>query len=380
MQTQNTQTIEVLKQLIAYPSVTPQECGIYKFIREILPEFRALEFDKNGVKNVFLYKDFAQSQNIESKPVHLCFAGHIDVVPAGEGWESDPFVPLEKDGFLYGRGAQDMKGGVAAFVCAIREFLDSNAMFNGILSVLLTSDEEGDAVFGTKYVLEELQKIDLLPNFAVVAEPTCVEKFGDMIKVGRRGSINGKLIILGKQGHVAYPSKCVNPVELIAPVLSRIAGFDLDKGSVEFEPSKIVITDIRGGMEVVNVTPNTLKIMFNVRNSTLTHLEDLQTYLENLLKAIPHHLELKQSSKPFLTDTSNKIVQKMQEVLELQNGFAPILSTSGGTSDARYFAEFGVSVVECGVCNDRIHSLNERVRISEVIALQKSFLELLHRF
>lgn len=377
---QNKQTLEVLKRLVAYPSITPQECGIYRFICGILPEFKVLEFHKNDVKNVFLYKDFRDMESKITKSAHLCFAGHIDVVPPGEGWESDPFAPLEKDGFLYGRGTQDMKSGVAAFVCALREFLDSNNSFSGILSVLLTSDEEGEAIFGTKHALSELQKLDLLPDFAVVAEPTCVEKFGDMIKVGRRGSINGKLIIQGKQGHVAYPSKCINPVELIAPVLSKIAGFDLDKGSAEFEPSKIVITDIRGGMEVVNVTPNDLKIMFNVRNSTATSLEDLQAYLENLLKTIPHSLELKQSSKPFLTDTKNKIVQKMVEVLEFQNGFTPLLSTSGGTSDARYLAEFGVSVVECGVCNDRIHSLNERVKISEVEALQKCFLELLRRF
>lgn len=380
---QNTQTLEVLKKLVAYPSVTPQECGVYAFICGILPEFKVLEFHKNGVKNVFLYRDFREANKLESKNTkssHLCFAGHIDVVPPGEGWESEPFTPLEKDGFLYGRGTQDMKSGVAAFVCALREFLDSNANFNGILSVLLTSDEEGEAIFGTKHALSELQKLDLLPDFAVVAEPTCVEKFGDMIKVGRRGSINGTLIIQGKQGHAAYPSKCINPVELIAPVLNQIAGFDLDKGSAEFEPSKIVVTDIRGGMEVVNVTPNVLKIMFNVRNSTATNLEDLQVYLENLLKEIPYSLELKQSSKPFLTDINNKVVQKMVEVLEAQNGFTPLLSTSGGTSDARYFAEFGVSVVECGVCNDSIHSLNERVSISEVEALQKCFLELLRRF
>ncbi|WP_299546772.1 succinyl-diaminopimelate desuccinylase [uncultured Helicobacter sp.] len=388
MQKTQLKTIEILKKLIAYPSITPQECGIYELICQILPEFKVLEFHKNGVKNMFLYKDFRENDKLEfkklesknTKPSHLCFAGHIDVVPPGDGWESDPFVPLEKDGFLYGRGTQDMKSGVAAFVCALREFLDANNIFNGILSVLLTSDEEGDAIFGTKHALSELQKLKLLPDFAVVAEPTCVEKFGDMIKVGRRGSINGKLIIQGKQGHVAYPSKCVNPVELIAPVLSKIAGFNLDEGSVEFEPSKIVITDIRGGMEVVNVTPNDLKIMFNVRNSTATNLQDLQEYLKNTLKEIPHFLELKQSSKPFLTDSKNKIVQTMVEVLESKNGFAPLLSTSGGTSDARYFAEFGVGVVECGVCNDRIHSLNERVKISEVEALQKCFLELLRRF
>lgn len=404
-----TNTIEVLKQLIAYPTITPQECGIYAYIKEILSDFEILEFEKEGVKNLFLYKDLgaknaesqradsndsnAESQNKKSQKTHLCFAGHIDVVPPGEGWASEPFSPTIKEGFLYGRGAQDMKAGVAAFVCAIREFVDcleSQSLqtaqdssdstlqrFNGILSVLLTSDEDGAAIFGTKYTLECLKERDFLPHFAIVAEPTSVEKFGDMIKVGRRGSINGILRVFGKQGHVAYPKKCVNPVELIAPYLSQIAGYELDKGSAEFEPSKLVITDIRGGLEVVNVTPNDLKIMFNVRNSTQTSLEDLRQYLENLLSKIPHSLELNQSSKPFLTNKQSRIVQRIAKVLESKNGFAPKFSTSGGTSDARYFAEYGVSVVECGVCNDSIHSINERVRLSEVESLQNAFLTLL---
>ena len=479
MQTNKTKSIEVLQQLIAYPTITPQECGIYAYIKAILSDFEALEFEKEGVKNLFLYKDLsagnaesqthnhtqiqnatsavldyglprdssdslamtqkqdssdsistkthenksnfsnAESQNKKSQKPHLCFAGHIDVVPPGEGWASEPFNPTIKEGFLYGRGAQDMKAGVAAFVCAIREFVDclesqnlqtstkgenvesiraqdskesqkiqipqscdstSSQNFNGILSVLLTSDEEGAAIFGTKYTLECLKDKDLLPDFAIVAEPTSVEKFGDMIKVGRRGSINGILKIFGQQGHVAYPKKCLNPVDIIAPHLSKISGHKLDKGSEEFEPSRIVVTDIRGGLEVVNVTPNDLKIMFNVRNSTQTSVESVRKYLEHLLAKAPHSLELNQSSKPFLTDKQSLIVQKIVKALESQNGFAPELSTSGGTSDARYFAEFGVKVVECGVCNDSIHAINERVRMSEVEALQKVFLSLLKDF
>lgn len=476
MQTNKSNVIKVLQQLIAYPTITPQECGIYAYIKEILSDFEALEFEKEGVKNLFLYKDLsagnaesqthnhtqtqnatsavldyglprdssdslamtqkrdfsdsistkahenksnfsnAESQNKKSQKPHLCFAGHIDVVPPGEGWASEPFSPTIKEGFLYGRGAQDMKAGVAAFVCAIREFVNclesqnlqtstkganvesqrvqdskesqkvqipqscdstSSQNFNGILSVLLTSDEEGAAIFGTKYTLECLKERDLLPDFAIVAEPTSVERFGDMIKVGRRGSINGILKIFGQQGHVAYPKKCLNPVDIIAPHLSKISGHKLDKGSEEFEPSRIVVTDIRGGLEVVNVTPNDLKIMFNVRNSTQTSIESVRKYLEHLLAKAPHSLELNQSSKPFLTDKQSLIVQKIVKALESQNGFAPELSTSGGTSDARYFAEFGVKVVECGVCNDSIHAINERVRMSEVEALQNAFVVLL---
>ncbi len=302
-----THSIEVLRRLITYPTITPQECGIYAYIRGILQDFEVLEFEKEGVKNLFLYKDLSadnvesqaqdcpeekslvmteggecndsiEAESYKAKKTHLCFAGHIDVVPPGEGWESEPFTPTIKEGFLYGRGAQDMKAGVAAFVCAIREFVDlqnfkdfqnlQSQRFNGIVSMLLTSDEEGAAVFGTKYTLECLKECDLLPDFAIVAEPTSVERFGDMIKVGRRGSINGILKIFGKQGHVAYPKKCVNPVELIAPYLSQIAGWDLGKGRAEFEPSKLVITDIGRELEAITVIPNVLYIMFNVRNST----------------------------------------------------------------------------------------------------------------
>lgn len=366
--------IKVLKDLVAYPSVTPKECGIFVYIKEILHDFTALEFHKNEVKNIFLYKkmgDFTQT--------HLCFAGHIDVVPSGEGWESEPFVPLEKDGKIYGRGTQDMKGGVSAFVCAIREFCDSKS-FDGILSVLLTSDEEGEAIFGTKYVLEQLKAQNLLPQYAIVAEPTSVKDFGDMIKIGRRGSINGKLEILGKQGHVAYPSKCVNPVELIAPILSKIAGFDMDSGTESFEPSKIVITDIRGGMEVVNVTPNHLKIMFNIRNSTQTSLQDLQAHFKEILKDIPHNISFKQSSFPFLTDKNSVIVKKVSNAIKTTKGIECDLSTSGGTSDARYFAQYGVSVVECGVCNDSIHAINEAVKINEINDLKEVFKEVLKSF
>ncbi|MDY3114142.1 MAG: succinyl-diaminopimelate desuccinylase [Helicobacter sp.] len=372
--------VEVLKKLVSYPTITPRECGVYEFIKEFLSDFEILEFHKNNVKNIFLYKKLNAK---DSSLPHFCFAGHIDVVPPGENWDSNPFLPLEKDGYLYGRGTQDMKGGVSAFLCAIREFVDSLEKLDskvGILSVLLTSDEEGEAIFGTKYALECLKKIDFLPQFAIVAEPTSVEKFGDMIKIGRRGSINGILKVQGKQGHVAYPRKCINPVELIAPLLDKIAGFDLDNGNENFEPSKIVITDIRGGMEVTNVTPESLKIMFNVRNSTQTSLESLRKYFENLLSEIPHTLELKQSSKPFLTNKNNLLVKKLESILKTQNGFSPTLSTSGGTSDARYFAEFGVNVVECGVCNDRIHAVNERVRIDEILALKNTFLELLKNF
>ena len=234
------ETIELLKALMACPSITPNEAGAFAIIRDRLPEFKAEPMEENGIGNLWLTRKTGEGP-------HLCFAGHVDVVPPGEGWSTDPFVPREIDGFIVGRGAQDMKAGLAAFVIACK-----NTPFKGTLSLLLTADEEGDAIDGTQAVLKRLQARNELPNMAVVAEPTCEKTFGDTLKVGRRGSINGTLVIKGKSGHVAYPEKCVNPVELIAPVLVKLAGVDLDKGDEHFAPSKLVITDIRGGYEVVN--------------------------------------------------------------------------------------------------------------------------------
>lgn len=358
--------IEILQKLLTYPSITPKECGIFDYVRSLLEGFEAIEVEHEGVKNLLLYRRFGEGE-------HWCLAGHIDVVPPGEGWSVDPFGAELKEGYLYGRGAQDMKSGVAAMISALAK-IDH---FPGTLSLLLTSDEEGEAKWGTQLMLEHLKERGFLPKVAIVTEPTSEERFGDTIKVGRRGSINGKLIIHGKQGHVAYPSKCLNPVELIAPRLAQIAGYNLDAGDEFFEPSKLVITDIRGGIEAVNVTPSDLKILFNVRHSTQTSAKEIEDYLHQLLQGIPYTLEIKPSSKPFLTSRESVVVKRVSEAVKRVMGVAPKLSTGGGTSDARYFAQFGVEVVECGVVNDRIHALDERVALLEVEALERVLLEAL---
>lgn len=356
--------LEILQKLISYPTITPKECGIYEYICSLLPSFEAFRFDCEDTKNLFLLK---RSSNPNAK--HLCFAGHIDVVPAGEGWESDPFVPTLKDGYLYGRGAQDMKGGVTAFLSALREATPDDLT----LSVLLTSDEEGDGTYGTHFALAELEKMALLPEYCIVAEPTSEKKIADMIKIGRRGSINGVLKILGEQGHAAYPSKCKNPTELLGNKLGEIAGKNLDNGDEFFEPSKIVITDIRGGMEVCNVTPSELRIMFNVRNSTLTSKKDIEDYLAKLLADIPHTLELKESSLPFMTSSDSLLIKTLASSVRECKGYEPTLGSTGGTSDARFFAQYGVEVAELGVLNDRIHAKNENVSLEDLQDLVKIF-------
>ena len=362
-------TKELFLKLLSYRSITPDDAGSLDFIEKYMTGFNAIRIDKKDTKNLLLYKEFGGKE-------HLCFAGHVDVVPPGDGWSSDPFVPIVKDGYVYARGAQDMKSGVCAFLQACKNATD----FRGTLSIVLTSDEEGDGKFGTIEVLKYLEEKNFLPDFAIVAEPTCTKVFGDTIKIGRRGSINGVLEIFGKQGHAAYPEKSINPINLISPLMDRLANHNFDNGDENFTPSQLVITDIRSGLEVTNVTPGHLKLMFNVRNSTKTDKEDIQNYIEDLFSGLDFKLTLSQGAKPFVTSRDSKIVKLLQETTSEITEQKPILSTSGGTSDARLFAQFGVKTVELGVVNDRIHAIDERCKISEVEDLEKVFKKTIENF
>lgn len=358
--------IELFKYLISCKSETPDDGGLLDFIENYLPDFKAIRIDIEDVKNLFIYRKFGEGE-------HLCFAGHVDVVPAGKGWDTNPYEAVEKDGFVYGRGTQDMKSGVSAFTQAVKEA----ESFDGTLSLLLTSDEEGDATYGTVEVLKYLKENNLLPDSVVVAEPTCEEKFGDAIKVGRRGSINGYITLKGKQGHAAYPEKAINPIHNIAKVLGDMAGVNLDNGDEFFSPSKFVVTDIRSGMEVTNVTPNELKMMFNVRNTTLTTQKEVKEFVAKNLDGLDYELKLTQGSYPFKTDTDTKLVKKIDKAIESVTGIKPKHSTAGGTSDARFVAPLGIDVIEFGVINDTIHAVNERTTTREVEDLYKVFKNLI---
>ncbi|MDD5401544.1 MAG: succinyl-diaminopimelate desuccinylase [Sulfurimonas sp.] len=358
--------IELFKFMIEQKSETPDDGGLLDFIESYLNDFKAVRIDVEGVKNLFIYKKFGEGE-------HLCFAGHVDVVPSGSGWDTNPYEATQKDGYIYGRGTQDMKSGVAAFTQAIKEAKE----FNGTLSLLLTSDEEGEGTHGTIEVLKYLKENYLLPDAVVVAEPTCEEVFGDAIKVGRRGSINGYITVKGKQGHAAYPEKSINPIDLIAPKLANMAGVDLDNGDEFFSPSKFVITDIRAGMQVTNVTPNELKMMFNVRNTTLTTQKEVKEFVAKNLESLEYELKLTQGSYPFRTDTNTKLVKNIDKAIEDVTGIKPKYSTAGGTSDARLVAAFGIDVVEFGVINDTIHAVNERTSVKEVEKLYEVFKNLI---
>jgi len=360
---------ELFIKLLKFKSITPDDDGAMEFIKNYLSDFEVIEINKEDVKNLFLYKKFSEGD-------HLCFAGHIDVVPPGNGWNTEPFEPTIIDDKIYARGTQDMKSGVAAFLYACKHTTN----FNGTLSLLITSDEEGDAKYGTVEVLKYLKEKNFLPDYAIVAEPTCEREFGDAIKIGRRGSINGILKLYGKQGHAAYPEKSINPVNLIAPILPKIAGVDLDNGDEYFAPSKFVITDIRAGMEVTNVTPGELKMMFNVRNNTHTDKEKIENFIKKHFDGLNYELTLSQSAKPFVTNPDTKVVKLIDESIKKITNITPKHSTAGGTSDARFFGEFGVKTIEFGVINDTIHAPNEYTKLEYVEKLTKIFEDVIKNF
>jgi succinyl-diaminopimelate desuccinylase len=345
--------IALFKYLLSAKSQTPDDGGLLDYIETYLDGFEAVRIDVEDVKNLFLYKKFGEGE-------HLCFAGHVDVVPAGDNWDTNPFEAVEKDGFIYGRGSQDMKSGVAAFVQALKETKN----FGGTLSLMLTSDEEGEATNGTVKILEFLQNNEMLPDAVVVAEPTCEELFGD-------------LKLKGKQGHAAYPEKALNPIHSISRILEKIAGVNLDKGDEFFAPSQFVITDIRAGMQVTNVTPNELNMMFNVRNNTKTTQKDIVSFVAKHFEGLEYELRLTQGSYPFKTDTDTKLVRKIDAAIESVTKIKPKHSTAGGTSDARFIAPLGVKVIEFGVRNDTIHSINERTTRKEVEDLYAIFKNLI---
>jgi succinyl-diaminopimelate desuccinylase len=363
--------IELFQKILRFKSLTPNDDGAFDFMQEYLGgSWQCINMDYEDVKNRLFYKKFNDNNE------HLCFAGHIDVVPPGEGWSVDPFEANVNNGKIIARGAQDMKSGLSAFLYACKNAKN----FNGTLSMLLTSDEEGEAINGTIKALEHLKKINFLPSCAVVAEPTCEKVFGDAIKVGRRGSINGYLEIQGKQGHAAYPEKAINPIHQLATVLNNIAGHNLDEGDEYFSPSQLIVTDMRSGMQVTNVTPNKLNMMFNVRNSTKTTQKDIEKFIDLHCSDFKYDLKLTQGSYPFMTNANTKIVQSMRKSIKSILGVDTKNSTAGGTSDARFFGQFKIQTIEFGVINDTIHSIDERTSIKEVEDLTSVFEDLIENY
>ena len=370
----NLGTLRLTEELIARVSVSPVDGGCQALMIERL---EAIGFAVEKLK--FGPVDNFWARRGRGGPV-FCFAGHTDVVPPGpvDEWQSDPFVPLVKDGVLYGRGAADMKSGLAAMVTACEEFVRRHPSHRGTLAFLITSDEEGPSVDGTRRVVEVLRERQERIDWCLVGEPSSELALGDTIKIGRRGSLSGRLTVHGVQGHIAYPQFADNPVHAVVPALAELAARSWDRGNEHFQPTTFQVSNISAGTGAPNVIPGELKARFNLRFSTEQTVDGLMTVVEELLRRhrVNYSLEWFVSGYPFLTapgELSQAAIRAVQEQLQI----TPKLSTGGGTSDGRFIAPMGAQVIEMGVINATIHKVNECVRVADIEALQRIYLRIL---
>ena len=358
--------IELLCELLRRRSVTPDDAGCQAILGDRLAAlgFRCETMQFGDVTNLW-------ARLGDTSPV-LCFAGHTDVVPPGneELWSSNPFEPTFIDGLLYGRGSADMKSGLAAMIVAIEDFLSEHADFSGSIALLITSDEEGRARDGTLKVMDALTERGEHFDWCVLGEPSSHAALGDIVRVGRRGSLSGMLTVNGVQGHVAYPQLADNPIRRFAPVLAELHDIVWDDGNEYFPPTSFQVVDVRAGIGAPNVTPGELSARFNFRYSTEWTHETLQEKVHTVFDAhdIEYELKWHLSGKPFLTEPG-KLINAVHQVVTEFTGNAPELSTGGGTSDGRFISPAGVDVVELGPVNASIHKIDEHVRVEDVITL-----------
>jgi len=371
-----TDALELTRALIACPSVTPADAGCQALMTERLAAsgFRIETLQFGSVTNLWARRG-------DVSPV-LCFAGHTDVVPTGplEEWRSDPFTPVVRDGNLYGRGAADMKSGLAAMVTATEEFVAAHPDHRGSIAFLITSDEEGPSVDGTKRVVEALKARGETIDWCIVGEPSSSQTVGDTIKIGRRGSLSGRLTVHGVQGHVAYPQLAENPVHTLAPALAELTARTWDAGDAFFQPTTFQISNLNAGTGAPNVIPGELKARFNLRYSPVQTVEVLKKTVEDILArhGVRHTIEWYVSGEPFYTPPG-ELSQAAVVAISAVTGAAPQLSTGGGTSDGRFIAPLGAQVVELGVTNATIHKVNECVRIEEIGLLHRMYRGVLER-
>jgi succinyl-diaminopimelate desuccinylase len=370
------QTIELTKALIARRSVTPADQGCQQLMVQRLGAagFAIEQLSFGSVENFWARRGAAG-------PV-FCFAGHTDVVPTGplEEWHSDPFAPQIRDGVLYGRGAADMKSGLAAMVTATEEFVGAHPDHKGSIAFLITSDEEGPSVDGTRRVVQLLRERGERLDWCVVGEPSSEASIGDTVKVGRRGSLSGRLTVHGVQGHVAYPQLAENPVHTLAPALTELTRREWDQGTEHFQPTTFQVSNLNAGTGAPNVIPGELKARFNLRYSPVQTPEQLKTTVEEILRrhGVRYTLEWYVSGEPFYTPPG-LLCAAVGDAVAQVTGVRPKLSTGGGTSDGRFIAPLGAEVVELGVVNASIHKVNECVRLGDIDALHRMYVNVLRK-
>lgn len=364
-------TLDLACQLLERPSITPLDEGCQSIIAKRLAalNFRVEHLPVNKVSNVFAVRG-------KEQPV-LCFAGHTDVVPTGDmnAWRFPPFTPTIDNNILYARGAADMKSSIAAMITACERFVQRYPKHQGSIAFLITSDEEGPALDGTQAVLKQLALQHRVPKWCLVGEASSSKQLADTIKVGRRGSLTGYLTIIGKQGHVAYPELAMNPIHQAMAALAEIAAFTWDKGAPPFPPTSLQFANIHAGTGATNVIPGTLEANFNLRFSPQTTPQFIQKTIEEILQkhGCEYQLEWKQGGKPFYTPPESQLIQTVSRTIEKTFGYRPEHSTSGGTSDGRFFAEYGAEVVEVGPINASIHQVNECINVTELEKLSELY-------
>jgi len=363
-------TLDLTCQLLTRPSVSPEDGGCQKLMTDRL----------SAIGFVVEPLNFGPVQNFWATrgtrgPV-FCFAGHTDVVPTGplDQWGTDPFTPVIRDGVLFGRGAADMKSGLAAMITSCERFVASHPGHRGTIAFLITSDEEGPSVEGTRKVVEVLKARGQTIDWCLIGEPSSETLLGDTIKIGRRGSLSGRLTVHGVQGHIAYPHLARNPVHALAPALAELATKVWDNGNEHFQPTSFQVSNLNAGTGAPNVIPGELKARFNIRFSTEQTVESLQATVEEILQRhdVPYSLEWFISGYPFLT-RPGELSAAATAAVERHLGRTPKLSTGGGTSDGRFIAPMGAQVVELGVVNDSIHKVNEFVRVDDIDTLHSIY-------
>ncbi|PHS68565.1 MAG: succinyl-diaminopimelate desuccinylase [Methylophaga sp.] len=373
-----TATLDLTKDLISRPSVTPEDFGCQQLLADRLAAIGfTIEHLRFGQEND--WTDNIWARRGTQSPL-FAFAGHTDVVPTGpaENWTSPPFEPVIRDGLLYGRGTADMKGSIAAFVTACERFIASNPDHDGSIAFLITSDEEGPATGGTIKVIETLEARNEKIDWCLVGEPSSTNKVGDVVKNGRRGSLNGYLTIKGKQGHIAYPHLAQNPIHLLTPVLTELCAIEWDQGNDDFPPTSFQVSNLNSGTGVTNVIPGITEVIFNFRYSTEVTHEQLQHRVEALLDkhGLSYDLSWELSGKPFRT-ASGTLVDAAKIAIKTVTKYDTELSTSGGTSDGRFIAPTGAQVIELGPLNATIHQVDECVSVADLDTLSEIYETLL---
>ena len=377
--------LQLTKELIKFPTVTPIDAGIMKFLEKRLKRLgfktKVLEFkEKNSkpVKNLYA--------RLGNKKPNFCYAGHLDVVPAGdlEDWTVNPFNPSVKKGYLIGRGANDMKGSIAAFVSAVSIFITNKKKFSGSISLLITGDEEGIAINGTKKVVEYLKKKKEKIDFCLVGEPTNPNKLGEMIKIGRRGSITGRLTIIGVQGHVAYPQRANNPSTALIQILNELKKIKFDKGTKKFQPTNLEITKIDIDNSADNIIPCLANASFNIRFNNKHSSSSIKKKINTIIKKISnknkskYKIKYNVSGEAFLTKP-NATTYMIQNIIKKITKIKPKLSTTGGTSDARFIRKIA-PCLEFGLVGKTMHKVDEAVSLSDLKKLTKIYSEVLKRY